>query len=117
METNKKQVHDLNLQNAPFEAIKSGLKKIEMRLYDEKRSIIAIGDIIVFTNAITGEKLTCLVKNLYRYTNFEELYKNHKKSDLGYKDDEIARPEDMGQYYSNERIQKYGVLGIEIVKM
>ena len=36
---------------------------------------------------------------------------------LGYYDDEDAKPKDMSQYYSDEEIQKYGVVGIEIKKV
>lgn len=59
----------------------------------------------------------CEVINLYRFKNFEELYKNFDKSKLGYLPNEKASPEDMHLYYSQERIDKYGVLGIEIKKI
>ena len=35
----------------PFEQIKSGVKTIELRLYDEKRQALSVvGDTIIFTN-------------------------------------------------------------------
>ena len=39
---------------------------------------------------------------------------NYKKTDIGYKDDEVANPDDMLSYYSIEDIRKYGVVAIEI---
>jgi hypothetical protein len=39
---------------------------------------------------------------------------DYKKTDLGYKDDELAKPEDMLVYYSVEEIKKYGVVAIEL---
>ncbi len=97
--------------------IKLGIKTIEMRLNDEKRSLIKIGDFIEFENKDTHEKLTCEVINIYKYSSFEELYKHHDKSSLGYFENEEAKPSDMNVYYPQERIDQYGVLGIEIKKV
>ena len=49
-----------------------------------------------------------------RYNSFAELYNNFDKVSLGYKEDELASPDDMELYYSKEEQEKYGVLGIEI---
>ena len=106
--------HEMDLNPGPFELIKSGRKVIEMRLYDERRKDIQVGDSIVFTNNETGERLSVDVINLYRFSSFEELYQNFDKTKLGYSPDEPADPKDMELYYSKERIQQYGVLGIEI---
>ena len=106
--------HEMNLWNAPFVAMKSGKKRIEMRLYDEKRALINVGDTLVFTNAETGEKLFRRVKTLYRYQNFEELYRCHDKIAIGYEEGEIANPDDMCAYYSKEKIERYGVVAIEM---
>ena len=107
-------IHKLYLHPAPFKAIKEEKKTIEMRLNDEKKSLIQIGDFIVFTNRENNEQIKCKVINIFHYRNFEELYKNHSKTLLGYEENEIANPDDMLIYYSKERIEKYGVLGIEI---
>ena len=55
-------IYEMKLQNAPFQSIKSGAKDIEMRLYDEKRKLINIGDIITFVSNETKEELidTCI---------------------------------------------------------
>lgn len=107
--------HKMNLWNDSFLKIKNKTKTIEMRLCDEKRSLISIGDIIEFTNTRTNEILECIVTNLYKYKDFYELYKYHNKIAIGYSNDEIADPNDMLAYYSIEKIEKYGVLGIEII--
>lgn len=106
--------HRMNLYNDSFNMIKNGYKTIEMRLNDEKRQTIKIGDTIEFTNTQTSEIIKCLVTNLYRYSSFTELYKNHNKSSIGYLNNENANPDDMFAYYSKANIDKYGVLGIEI---
>ncbi len=108
-------IHKMNLWNDSFCAIKNRTKTIEMRLCDEKRSIIGIGDIIEFTNTKTNEICECEVTNLYKYESFNELYKHHNKMAIGYADNEIADPNDMLDYYSAKDIEKYGVLGIEVI--
>ena len=104
----------MKLWNDSFEAIKNKTKTIEMRLNDEKRSNIKIGDIIEFTNTVTLEKLKVKVDKIFKYKDFEELYKQHNKISIGYKEEEIADPNDMLMYYKKEDIKKYGVLGIGI---
>lgn len=106
--------HQMNLYTEPFELIKAGSKTVEMRLYDEKRRKLSIGGIIVFTNTKTKEGLIAEIVDLKQFDSFESLYANYKKTNLGYKDDEVAKPEDMLSYYSVEEIKKYGVIAIEL---
>ena len=56
-------MHRMNLWNDLFEAIKDDWKTIEIRLNDEKRSQIKIGDEIEFTNIKINETLICKVTN------------------------------------------------------
>ena len=106
----------MKLNPAPFEMIKSGQKTIELRLFDEKRQIINVGDEIIFTNTVTGEKLNTVVVKLHRFDTFDELYQSLPLLQCGYTRDNIdkATPTDMEQYYSVEEQKKYGVLGIEL---
>ncbi len=106
--------HILHLDKEPFNSIKNGTKTIEMRLFDDKRRNMSIGDEITFISRFNDEKIDCLITNLYTYDNFEQLYKNHDKKDLGYKEEDIASPADMNLYYSYEQQSKYGVVAIEI---
>ena len=107
-------LHFMRLYHDPFTKIKAGTKTIEIRLYDEKRQLVNIDDEIQFTDVTNGEVILCKVKNIYKYPDFEALYKNPPKLSLGYADDENADPEDMSKYYSKENIAKYGAVGIEI---
>ena len=103
---------EMNLCSAPFQAIKEGFKDIEMRLNEEKRADLEVGDEIVFTNLETGEKLSRTILALAPFDSFETLYAAFPKSRLGYREDEPASPKDMEKYYSAERIAKYGPLAI-----
>ena len=90
--------HIMNLWDDSFKAIKEGYKTIEMRLNDEKRSIIKVNDMIEFTNTTSQEKITCRVINIYKYPDFATLYENHSKLSIGYREDENADPDDMLMY-------------------
>lgn len=106
--------HEMKLHSSPFELIKNGTKTIELRLNDEKRQKVKVGDLIEFTNRSTNEKIMTKVKELHHYQSFDELYKHFDKIKLGYEENEEANPTDMELYYSKEEQNKYGVLGIEI---
>ena len=108
--------HTMKLHAAPFEKIKSGEKTIELRLYDEKRQKIKVGDTIVFTNNATGETLTKQVLQLHVFDSFRELYEALPLLKCGYTPEDIASatPADMDRYYSLDEQEKYGVVGIEL---
>ena len=50
--------HCMRLNPDPFRAIKSGQKIYELRLFDEKRRLIAPGDVIEFTNTDITYEIT-----------------------------------------------------------
>ena len=104
----------MNLYPEPFDLIKTGSKTVEMRLFDEKRRELSVGGLIVFTNAKTNEEIITEIVDLKQFDSFKSLYANYKKTVIGYKDNEIAKPEDMLTYYSADQIKKYGVIAIEI---
>ena len=110
-------LHHLNLCHEPFLAMLDNRKSIEMRLYDERRKNIRIGDEIEFTDLATKETLTYKVINIKLYPSFKELYQDNDKVSLGYKEDEIADPDDMLKYYPKERQEKYQAMAIFIERV
>lgn len=109
--------HHMNLKPQPFAMVASGMKTIELRLYDKKRQTIQIGDQILFTNTENAaQEILVTVKNLHHFPSFEVLYKTLPLEKCGYLSHELATasPSDMEQYYSAEEQSKNGVLGIEI---
>ena len=107
--------HTMKLQAAPFAKIKLEQKTIEMRLYDEKRQQIRVGDCITFRCG--EEAVTVRVRALHRFPDFKAMYNTLPKEKLGYGEGEIADPMDMEQYYSPQQQSQYGVLGIEIERI
>lgn len=104
----------MRLNNVPFKLIKNGSKTIELRLNDEKRQLINIGDIITFMNRSDGEVIKTKVLNLHKYPSFEELYKHFDKVSMGYRKEDECNYKDMEKYYSEEEQSKYGVVDIEV---
>lgn len=104
----------MHLDKEAFEKVKNGKKTVEMRLYDDKRRELKVGDTITFISRNKNEEIKCEVVNLLTFNNFEELYNKIPKEKLGYEEEDIASPADMNLYYSGDRQRKYGVVGIEI---
>ena len=109
--------HVMNLTPAPMQEIRTGNKTIEFRLHDEKRKQISVGDTIKFINTEdSNDTLRVKVVDLFLFSSFAELYDNLPLLNCGYNEDNIntASPEDVEMYYSREKQNKYGVVGIEI---
>lgn len=108
--------HEMNLQDRPFEFIKNGTKRIELRLLDEKRSQIKVGDIIDFNKGIERtEHLKTKVVDLIKYNTFEELMNDYDVELLA--DKSVTKKElleELEKYYSKEKQKEYGVVGIKI---
>ncbi len=109
--------HQMRLDPQPFELIRSGRKTIELRLFDEKRQKIAVGDVIVFScREKPDETVPARVIALHRFDSFASLYASLPLLKCGYTEETLAdaRPEDMDCYYTREDQAKYGVVGIEL---
>lgn len=109
--------HQMNLHAAPFDMIARGSKTIELRLYDEKRRRIKVGDEIVFTHSNDATRtLRCRVIALHVFASFKELYNTLPLLNCGYTEADIATasPDDMSLYYTKEQQAADGVVGIEI---
>ena len=110
--------HIMMLNPSPFRLIKSKKKTIELRLYDEKRKEIKVGDRIKFINSENPlESLETETVELYVFDSFETLYRELPLLECGYTEKNIdsASPKDMEIYYTKKQQEKYGVVGIKII--
>ena len=105
-------MYRMHLDKEHFENVKAGNKTVEIRLNDKKRREFKVGDKIEFENRADKAKLEVTITELNIYTSFEELYKHEDKLAMGYKEDEVACPDDMSIYYSEEDQIKNGVVAI-----
>ena len=105
--------HQLKLATEPFNAIISGNKTIESRLYDVKRQKIQIGDRIIFTNRDNSEQtVTAEVVGLLRYATFRDLFSHNNPRKFGGDNVEWLENQ-ISEFYSIEDQKIYGVIGIE----
>ena len=109
-------LHKMKLNEDPFNRIKNGTKTIEFRLFDEKRQQIKIGDTIKFLKEPElNESFKARVVGLLRYNSFEDMFKDFDISVLS--DKSMTKEELIGvleQFYTKEKQEQYGVLGIRI---
>ena len=104
----------MNLRPKYFDFIKDGTKRIELRLYDEKRQSIQLGDIIEFAKS-DDEKFKAEVIGLLRYNSFADLFEDFDISILA--DNSMTKQElleVLGEFYSEEKQAEFGVIGIRI---
>ena len=102
----------MKLDAIPFYKIAEGKKKIELRLFDEKRRKISAGDSLIFRNTENFDVIIAAVKALHTFPDFTELYKTLPLTLCGYEEGEEVEPSDMERYYTKEDINKYGAVGI-----
>ena len=110
-------LHMMHLSHLPFEKIKSGTKKMEIRLCDEKRKRLKVNDYIVFSDlSDKNSVITVKIRGLHRFDSFLELFQSINPELCG--NDENTSPEEaaegMREYYTEEKEKAFGVLAIKI---
>ena len=109
--------HSMRLKPEPFSAMKSGYKTIELRLLDEKRRAVKVGDEIEFARTDCPEERICKrVKALHTCGSFPELFRKISLLSCGFTPFTFrtVKEDFMDSYYSREEQEKYGVVGIEL---
>lgn len=106
----------MGLYEIPFNSIKSGKKSVEVRLYDDKRRKLKLGDTIKFTKLPnSNETITVEVTGLRKYPTFKKMYESVPAKDLdavgGSVDEMVDRTY---QIYSPEREKEWGTVAISI---
>lgn len=104
-----------HLDEDVFEVVKNGIKNVEVRVYDDKRKRMKIGDeIIFFKRPIEEEKIITKIVGLKTFKNFKDLVNEYDIErlylDTFSKDDFVKL---LGRFYSEEEQEKYGVVAIE----
>ncbi|MFA6295475.1 MAG: ASCH domain-containing protein [Candidatus Paceibacterota bacterium] len=69
--------YNLSLNDRPFKAIETGTKKIEGRTpkneNDKRYDQMISGDVLIFTNNITGKQITCEVLGVRKYPDVRKM--------------------------------------------
>lgn len=106
----------MKLQEKYYDFMLNGTKRIELRLNDEKRQNIKLGDKIRFLKENNlNESFVVTVIGLLKYNSFEDLFNDYDISLLA--DKSISKGELLKvlmEFYPKEKQNKYNVLGIRI---
>ena len=109
-------IHKMKLQEKYYNFILNGTKRIELRLNDEKRQNINLGDkIIFFKEPLLKESFEVKVVGLLKYSSFKNMFNDYDISVLA--DKSISKDyliKTLEEFYPKEKQEKYGVLGIRI---
>ena len=109
--------HRMRLNRVHFFKIKDGSKVIEVRLFDENRQKVRIGDKIEFSIIDSPEeKLLVSVFGLSRFNNFKDLFSSFDYKKFGHSNGITVEQQVKNEYncYTVEKEIAYGVLGIHI---
>lgn len=109
-------VFNMNLQDNFFNMVRNNSKTLEVRLLDDKRKALKIGDTIIFSNS-SNQTIHVTIISLSIYNNFEELLQNNNPVEIGLinssKKDTI---EQLYSIYPEEKCYQYKVLAIKFKK-
>ncbi len=107
-------MHYMSVKQPYFNQLKEGKKIIELRLFDEKRQKIKMGDYILFTNSEDKkDSFHAKVINLHWEKNFDALCNKIQPYQAGFRTrDDLTNA--LEEFYTPTDQQKFGVVGIEI---
>lgn len=104
----------VHLHEDVFEIVKKGIKDIEVRLNDEKRRQLKVGDTLIFVKRpLDDEEIKVEVIGLEYYDNFSELVNHYEMKRIyldGYTKEMYLK--EMERFYTLEEQQQYGVVAI-----
>lgn len=107
----------MKLEEIPFEQIRAKSKIWEVRLNDEKRQNIAIGDSVLFRKLPDlFDGMVCRVVDIKYFNSFREMASVLSLKSLGFEDGATADicEKAYRKYYSIENENKYGVVALKL---
>ena len=107
-------MHYMSVKQRYFRLLKDGKKSVELRLFDEKRQKIKMGDFILFSNADDmKENFQAKVVDLTWAKDFDTLLNKVNLAETGFQTkNELLTTLD--EFYPETKQEKFGVLGIKV---
>lgn len=109
-------MHYFTLAKQYFDFIRKGTKRVELRLNDEKRQKLKIGDTIIFAEKNNDKnKISVEVIDLFKCNTFNEILDMFDVEILA--DKSISKKDilnNLERFYTKQQQLEYGVLGIQI---
>ena len=109
----------IHLDADVFETVDKGFKNVEGRVNDEKRQKLKIGDKLIFLKRPDEiEKIEAIVEDLVYYKDFNEMIKDYSMKEIYLEDySKDYYIELIKRFYTDEEINKYGVVAIKFKKI
>ena len=109
-------MHTMKVKTKYYNLLKKGQKTVELRLFDEKRQKIKVGDEILFSDISNpNESFKAVVLNLHRAESFHQLCNLISPRQAGFETKEKLIMA-LEEFYSPDEQKKWGVVGIEVKK-
>ena len=108
----------VHLDEDIFEIVKNGTKDVEVRLNDEKRQQLKIGDTLIFLKRpLEDEEIRAQVEGLDYYEDFKTLVEQYDMKEL-YLEEYTKEMflKELEKFYTLEQQKKYGVVAIRFKK-
>jgi len=108
--------HEMKIKAGYFEKIKSGEKIYEVRLNDEKRRLLKVGDVLILKKEPEQkEELHLQIKDLIYFKSFKEMVNTLPLNQVGFagmlKEDVVTV---YHQFYTLADEEKFGVVAIKV---
>ena len=113
-------IFTMRLNEPYFSSIYNGKKKYEIRINDEKRRELEVGNLITFICRDDPTKqYTCEIEQLLYFDTFVELFNNIRKEDCGFKSTQTADEiEDLFLKFRPARgLNEQGIVAIKIKRI
>lgn len=107
-------IHEMRLADQAFQKIKSGSKKLELRIGDDKRRAVALGDLIRFHCMDGSQSILVEVLEVLAYEDFFQLYLDLDPREMGYCPLDLPDPRHMYAIYPPALIKEKGALAFRI---
>ena len=104
----------IHLDEDIFEVVEKGIKNVEVRINDEKRRKLKVGDEITFLKRpLEIERLKAIVTDLKYYDSFKDLVNEYEIERLYTKEcSEEYFLQLLNRFYTTEEEKEYGVVAI-----
>lgn len=107
--------HEMKLNENAFNNIKNGIKKFELRLYDDRRKNINLNDTIIFHNLNNlDDTISVKVLALLRYHTFADFFEDIDYKLCGTANSLEQKLERVHTFYTEEQEKEYGILAIKV---
>ena len=108
----------MHLESEIYDLVINNIKDIEIRINDDKRRKLKIGDIITIINRSNNDTIKVKITNLEYFSSFNNCINNYNLNRLY--NDKITKEELLNllyKFYTKDDEEKYGVVAIIFEKI